>query len=156
MHALLSILYMPVCTMPNHYIVACPLKAGIAQTEQTSVTRLRHSKQWGNNGIPHAMPRNQRKYRWERCSLWDRVDSYVMQQKRNCWKRCFLSGPSRGYITRTRETSWELRAGGWQLEAAAERYQPARTGAVEHGSRGRCIVGSRYQATWLSTLVCLW
>jgi hypothetical protein len=41
-----------------------------------------------------------------------------------------------------------------QLEAsyfisgvAAEMCQPARTGAVGHGSRGRYVVRSRYQAT---------
>jgi hypothetical protein len=41
-------------------------------------------------------------------------------------------------------------------EAAAERCQPARTGAIGHRSQGHYIVWSRYQAMWPRTLVCVW
>jgi hypothetical protein len=41
------------------HIVAHPLKAGIVQSEETSVTWLWHNKQWCNNGTHHVTPHNQ-------------------------------------------------------------------------------------------------
>lgn len=49
--------------------VACPLKTGAVQPEETSVTRQRFGRQWCNNEIHHARRSNQCEYRWELCFL---------------------------------------------------------------------------------------
>jgi hypothetical protein len=38
----------------------------------------------------------------------------------------------------------QLKASHFSSEAAAERCEPTRTGAVGHGSRGRYVIRSRY------------
>jgi hypothetical protein len=74
-----------------------------------------------------------------------------MQQQKNCWKWCFLRSQCRGYMRSQSEI-----VSCFILDAAAERCQLARRGAIGHRNWGHYIVGSCYQATWLKTQVCVW
>jgi hypothetical protein len=71
-------------------VVACPLKAGIIESEDTTVTRLWHCKQWHNNAIRHATQSNQWSYRWER-SLWVRAEAISVESKHSWLRRRVMS-----------------------------------------------------------------